>query len=585
MAASPLAEQASPYLRAHAKDAVQWRPFGTAAFAEAKAKDKAILLSSGYLSCYWCHRMSEDSFRKNAVGQLINQQFIPILLDRELEPEVDDYLQKFMTQQRGFGGWPLTVMLTPDAKPIAGFSYQAADEFINTINSFSENWQRQRQNIEASAATKSKQLISPSTSKANATTLDKQSLLNNFLEQSQRIADNDYGGFGQTEKFPFAPQLATLLYLDRLKQTPQVELRNFLMITLQAMMGGGLRDHVGGGFFRYSDNRQWSAPHFEQMLYTQALMAPLLLQAGEQWKNGAFTEAGSEVLLGMINHFQRPDGLFRTALSAVSEKGQAGGYYLWTESNLKKLLGRDYSNIYALDTGTPKQYLPLIQVSGLQRMSIRQRLLNERQKRQMKYDDKALLGWNGLALSALARGSQLHPSIYDAGARLYQQLEPLLAMETLPRLIDTKQAGPAQFTDQVYFAHGLYEWGAASKNQSLISQAGRLLLTLYENYYQNGYWQAASDKPLIGEQLSQALVDTELPSASGLWLKTSSQLLNESAHNDSSEKQTIALQQALKTISKQLPDTLVDDAFFHGTSLSALLYIATQNHAAKESDH
>jgi len=569
--ASEFNQQASPYLQAHADDEVNWHAFDRVVFEKAKKQDKPILLSSGYLSCYWCHRMAEDSFRQLSVGLAINNNFIPILLDRELEPEVDAYLQEFMTQQRGFGGWPLTIILTPDAKPIAGFSYQNAEATLKTLNNFAKHWKKQRNAVESSAQEKVRRLKSSLNTQISTRPLKIQRLLNNFLEQSQRIADNEFGGFGQTEKFPLLPQLATLLDLDGLQNNAQ--LRTFLQTTLQAMLGSGLRDHVGGGFFRYSDTRKWSAPHFEQMLHSQALIAPLLLQAGKQWKTPTYTEAAREVLLGMIKYFQRSDGLFRAALSAVSRDGVAGGYYLWTDKELRKLLGEQFPAIYPLPLGGQSTYLPLITVSGKNRVNIRQRLLKARESRQLKTDDKALLGWNGLALSALASAIELSPAIRNAGERLFNQLKPLLDKDELPKLIGAQEAGQAQLTDRIYLVQGLHDWARATQNESLQQKIPGQLSALFKHYYDKGNWQAATDKPLIGQLRSPALVDNELPSPTGIWLKLANQLLMDvdPASRKANPLHLADLQTAFDTVSQKLPDTLEDNAFFHGTSLSALL--------------
>ena len=580
--ASELSQQASPYLRAHADDAVVWRAFNKHTFDEAKRLDKPILLTSGYLSCYWCHRMAEDSFRQKSVGNVINQRFIPVLLDRELEPEVDSYLQAFMTQQRGFGGWPLTVILTPEASMVAGFSYQPAATLLKTLGSFESSWTTQRDSVEASAQAKVARLRSSMSADQSARSVNIKALLTNFLQQTERIADNEFGGFGQTEKFPFAPQLATLLQIDSVQQDPQ--LRHFLDTTLQAMLGGGLRDHVGGGFFRYSDTREWSAPHFEQMLYTQALLPPLLLEAGKQWSKPAYIHASREVLLSMVSFFQRDDGLFRGALSAVSKKGTAGGYYLWTEKEFRQQLGKQFSSIYPLPLGDQSEFLPLIQASGKDRQILRARLLESRAMRQLKTDEKALLGWNGLALSALAHGMQLSPVIKDAGERLFKQLQPIIHQKNIPRLIDTKTAGVAQLADQVYLALGLYDWADATENKQTLEELVSLLNDLYQQYYSKGSWRAATDKPLIGKLRSPALVDNELPSPTGMWLHVASQLVNNAdlAETTTNQQAISALQSSVKTVREQLPDTLEDSAFLHGTTLAALLRLAIQNKSPQE---
>ena len=555
-------------MRAHATDTVRWQRFEQATFDRAIQQDKPILISSGYLSCYWCHRMKQDSFEDDDVGELINQTFIPVLLDRELEPEIDSYLQSFMLEQRGFGGWPATVILTPEAKPIAGFSYQTAAATLATIKQFKKYWSTNRAAVQASAVKKANQLKQTPSNSDSGTTLDTARLLKNYLTQTQRTADNEYGGFGQSEKFPLLPQLSTLLQLEKLDPNPA--LSEFLETSLQAMLGGALRDHIGGGFFRYSDTREWSAPHFEQMLYTQALVAPLLFDAAEQWNQPDLGAAATEVLQAMIAFFQREDGLFRSALSAVSEQGESGGYYLWTNQQLMSLLGKDFTKIYSQPIGTAGNVLPLITVNGNQRQRVRQTLLQTRNLRSLKSDDKALLGWNGLALVALARGQHLSPKIHRTGSRLFETLLPLTKTANWPRLIGVPEAGPAQLADKVYLLAGLQSWALVTRDKESLSEISTLISSIHHQHFLNGQWQAAKDKPLIGRLVSPALVDTELPSPTGLWLQVALNQLKV-ADTSASQPDITTLKTRIEQVLNTLPDTLEDNAFFHATTLSALI--------------
>lgn len=582
VSASDMLIQASPYLRAHANDAVKWRPFGQAAFAEAKQHDKPILLSSGYLSCYWCYRMAEDSFRKRRIGNHVNQYFIPVLLDRELEPEVDTYLQTFMTRQRGFGGWPLTVILTPDAKPVAGVSYQAADDFMQTLQSFQNHWDRQRNAVQQSALKKHRDVLAETVPKPSPRAFKMGDALNAFTSHADQLIDPTFGGFGRAEKFPYAPQLALTLYLDIQDRT--TDFGGLVDLSLQGLIGGGLRDHVGGGFFRYSDTDDWSTPHFEQMLYTQALLASLLLEAGVGYKKAGYIQAADEVLLGMINHFQREDGLFRAGLSALDENGRAGGYYLWSEKQLKDILGKDLNTIYALPLGTPSYHLPLIKVTGSHRLRIRQRLLAARQHRSQKTDDKALLGWNGLALSALAHARALNPAIQQAGEALFKKLSPYLYKQRLPRLIDYPKAGDAQFTDKVYLAYGLHAWTQVTGNAQLRVALSTFMYNLYQQHYHEGLWKVATDKPLLGDLRTPALIDTQLPSPTGLWLQITGELLNgfyDAGLSPESHESIQSLESAFKRVAEQLPESLTENAFFHATTIKALINDTLLKHQRK----
>jgi hypothetical protein len=555
---SAFKDHPSPYLQQHADDAIHWQRFDEAVFAQAVKQDKLLFISSGYSACYWCHRMREDTFSSPGVGALVNADFISVLLDRELEPELDQWLQRFMEQQRGFGGWPVSVILTPDGKPLASFSYTPEQEFSETLQRFLRDWADNRPALQERAAQNHQALVLNNKTVDAPENTDLQRWLEAFLQQVNKLADQEYGGFGDQEKFPYLPQLSALLTLQQINPDPAVQ--DFLETSFAAMIGGGLRDHLGGGFFRYADDRDWTAPHYEQMLYTQALIAPLLLRFGEAYKQPVYVRTARETLLAMIRNFRRDDGLFRASLFATSEQGRQGGYYLWQAQDLQRILGQANADRIINLLGERETILPFILAQGETAQDIRQQLLAERNRRLLKTDDKALLGWNALALSALAAGYELDTQIQQAGQTLAQQLLALTTEQRYPRLLAEREYTATTLTDQVYLAQGLADWGRAVQDTRYSAAARRLLLTIHRDYYAQG-WQYMQNNPLLGT-LNQALIaDSQLPSASALWLKLAWAL------SGSADE----LQQKAEQVAALLPENLQAQAFFHATHTATLV--------------
>ncbi|MGB0845083.1 MAG: thioredoxin domain-containing protein [Thiolinea sp.] len=563
-----LANHPSPYLRSHADDTVQWRLFNKDAFQQALRKQKPILISSGYQSCYWCYRMKEDNFNNPEQGAFVNQHFIPVLVDRELEPETDQWLQQFMEQQRGFGGWPLSVIMTPDAKPIAGYSYTPAKEFTATLKRFIRDWNQNPEAILDNAkqnyqALQNRQQRNSSSAQTN---IPAGVLLQHLLRQLSNSADHKFGGFGEREKFPFAPQLNALFELQQLNPDPA--LQEFMQTTLAAMIGGNLRDHLGGGFFRYSDDRDWTQPHYEKMLYTQALLAPLLIRAGTAWKQPVYTQVGIETLLSMVKRFQRDDGYFLSSLSAVSADGKSGGYYLWTPKQLKSTLRENQHNkVLNLLGEDATLILPFVLAQGEEKQHIQHALLTIRAKRPQSVDNKALTSWNGLALSALASGSAFDAGIQQAGQKLASRLLQLSQQENIAKLADQPQSqdNTASFTAKVYLARGLADWGVKHQQPEFLKAAQKLLLHTYKHHYRKDGWIYSEDNPLLGTLARHHLPDSQLPSASALWLQTARMLVSTDARNQPTE-----LVNAIAAINTLPNDEMTEQAFFHAS------YIAEQ---------
>jgi uncharacterized protein YyaL (SSP411 family) len=551
-----LSSHHSPYLQAHADDKVQWQLLTPDALKQASKGQRLIVLSSGYSSCYWCYRMKEDTFNDKEAATLINEQFLPFLIDRELEPELDQYLQHFMQQIQGFGGWPVTVVLTPEGLPIAGFNYSRPEAFSSTLTRLLNDWQADSAPIIEKAQSRHEETLEKQTQAETLLSEEQQNqLLSVFLQQVQMAADEQYGGFGKREKFPHIPQLHALLTLYKIN--PDKNVRDFLQTTITAMLGGGFKDHIGGGFFRYTSDQKWTYPHYEQMLHTQALMAGLLLDMGQHFKQPVFTEAGKQTLQNMLRQFQRDDHLFRAGLAATGVDGKAGSYYLWNKQQLDNTLQQDAQTIVHNLLGQEEESILPFLLN--QNPEIKAVLLAERNKRSINADNKALTGWNGLTLMALAKGSDLSPDIAKAADQLHQQLVGLLDQNVVEKLVDQSENDVASMSDRIYLVYGLYHWAKQAGDQPLNTKIKAYLQQLKTVYYQEGGW-AQAEKPLLGKQKTFAIADEELPSPTALWLEMASALDIDGVDD----------------LWKSLPQKVSDNAFYHASLISGL---ASYRHA------
>ena len=549
----------SPYLQSHADDAVHWQVNSSASIDAAREERKLIFLSSGYQSCYWCYRMKQDTFSDGDAASLINGNFLPILIDRELEARLDSQLQQIMTQQRGVGGWPANVILTPDGYPVASFSYADPENLLPALSGLLERWKREPEKLTGEGRTLLERLEQEQ--EATEKLLRETSLadlLQRFLQQTGAAADMSHGGFGDSEKYPHLPQLQALLSLTAV--VPDASLTGFIETTLDAMLENGLRDQLGGGFFRYTTDRQWRLPHYEQMLYTQALAIEVLMTAGRQLGIERYRDAANTTLLNMLRAFRSDDGLFRSSLSAVSQDGKDGGHYLWPRAELENLLGTNWQEQIEILAETPDGILPDLAPGAPD--SNRIKLLERREQRPPPADDKALPGLNGLVLSALA-SSISHPDAREAGKKLAQALNSFAESDTPSRLLDRRDAGPASLEDLVYVARGLLDWSQASGDSRSASGASALLEMAYSRYYEGTHWVEGELTPLPGSSRTLLIQDTQLPSPAALWIDTAWRLA------ESSDEQRLG--RLADTISLVWPQALYDNTFFHATWLAAMI--------------
>ncbi|MEN8130606.1 MAG: DUF255 domain-containing protein, partial [Pseudomonadota bacterium] len=328
---------ASPYLALHGEDPVHWQTWGPQTIASARKSNKLMFVSSGYFSCHWCHVMQRESYKNKAIAQILNERFIPIKIDRELEPVLDEWLMAFIQETRGHGGWPLNVFLTPQGHPLVGVLYLPPEQFKDYLLKLDHIWNQDRQGLTETAANaawvmnKRQQVAQGLIPDIQPFELEQQ-----LNSQALKIADEMAGGFGQQTKFPLSPQLSALLTLYA-KQSSQ-QMGDFLSLTLQQMADNGLYDRLGGGFYRYTVDPYWRIPHFEKMLYDNAQLVAVYFRAAEIFSRPEFENTAFFTLDFLLREMSTDEGGFVASLSAVDEQDREGAYYLWDRETLHEIL-------------------------------------------------------------------------------------------------------------------------------------------------------------------------------------------------------------------------------------------------------
>jgi hypothetical protein len=451
-----LARERSPYLLQHAQNPVDWFAWGDEAFAKARAEDKPIFLSIGYSTCHWCHVMERESFENDSVAAALNEHFVSIKVDREERPDVDRVYMTFVQATTGSGGWPMSVWLTPDLKPFYGGTYFPPSSrwgrpgFVDILQEITRVWHGDRAKVVQSADALTRQLKNLERSAA-APSVPGAEALAKTVTQFREAFDARTGGFGDAPKFP---RPSELLFLFREHaRTGDTEAREMALRTLRAMALGGMRDHIGGGFHRYSVDAHWRVPHFEKMLYDQAQLALAYLEAAQISGDPFYAEVAEDTLLYVVREMTGEGGGFYSAEDADSVPPEhtgdpnahkaEGAFYLWRADEIDALLGGD-AEIFKLRFGiepagnapidpqqefTGKNLLyvarsvdDLAQQTGQRAAEIvdalnrtRVRVFEARVGRPRPHlDDKVLTAWNGLMIGAFARGARLLRAIGDA---------------------------------------------------------------------------------------------------------------------------------------------------------------------------
>ncbi len=538
-----LANNPSPYLAMHGDDPVHWQAWNAQTLARAKKEGKLLFISSGYFACHWCHVMQRESYQNTAIAELLNTWFIPVKIDRELNPALDEHLIDFVQRTQGHAGWPLNVFLTPEGYPLAGLTYVPAEQFRVLLGRLQKMWHAEKAQVTGLARQALDELVRQRQSATSGAPLPGKELQQKFLEAAMAIADEMAGGFGQQNRFPMTPQLSTLLEIQA--QEPNESLAHFLRLTLDYMAWKGLRDHLAGGFFRYTVDPDWQTPHYEKMLYTQALLASLYLRAAEVFKEPAYAEVAGNTLSFAVREMCN-GGACVASFSAVDDKGIEGAYYLWKEAELQQLLqgglwelAREYWQLKGFGS-RPEGILPMrgISVEELARsrsrpvvevrkqlQQARQLLLAVRSKRNLPVDDKRLAGWNGLMLTALSQAArQLEsPKFLDAGEKLRDYLvKQLWNGKQLYRAVhEGKPVGQASLADYAYVARGLKQWAEISGSRNDGRLADELLIVAWRDFYTGKGWLSSSRALLPGMPSVQAQEDDALPAAAAIIMRLS----------------------------------------------------------------
>lgn len=425
-----LACETSPYLLQHRHNPVDWHPWGEEAFEKARREDKPLLISIGYSACHWCHVMERETFENEKIAALINATVVPVKVDREERPDVDAVYMAACVALSGSGGWPLNAFVTPDLQPFfVGTYYPPEDRhgrpgFPHLVARIGELWRADRPGLLRQAAGFVAALQSRPSTTGDWVPPD---ISGRVIEAAVSQYDETWGGFGGAPKFPPETFLAELLRCWR--DTGAPEASGMVAGTLEAMLAGGIRDHLAGGFARYAVDERWLIPHFEKMLYNQALLAPVFLDAHLATGEESFLRVGRETLDWAMGDLRSPQGLFYCAFDADSAGGE-GLCYTWTHDEVVAVLGANDGQLACDYYGVTQagnfedgrsvlhEPVPLAQFAAERNVdsqdlaerltSIRARLLEARRGRVAPaLDDKCLAGWNGLMISALARGWQV----------------------------------------------------------------------------------------------------------------------------------------------------------------------------------
>jgi uncharacterized protein len=464
-----LAQETSPYLLQHADNPVDWYPWGEEALERARAEDKPILLSIGYAACHWCHVMEHESFEDDETARLMNERFVNVKVDREERPDVDALYMEAVVALTGQGGWPMTVFLTPEGVPFFGGTYYPPEprygmpSFRDVLETISGLYRERRGAVDGSASQLKEALEQASRLSPSTEPLTEQ-LLGDASVALRRQFDPQWGGFGGAPKFPPA---STLEFLLRMHLRGDEQALPMVVTTLDAMAAGGMHDLVGGGFHRYSVDRTWLVPHFEKMLYDNALLASAYLHAWVVTGKERYRTVVERTLDYVLRELSLPDGGFASAQDADTE-GVEGLTFTWTA-----------------EEGVPEELLHPFEegrsiIRGDLDEELRRRLFEQREQRSKPLrDDKAIASWNGLLLAALAEaGRRLERRDWlDAATRLGEFLLGPLS-DDQGRLYRTFRGGRAKNTgfleDYADVANGLYELHVATGELRWLEEANRL---------------------------------------------------------------------------------------------------------------
>lgn len=529
-----LGGHASPYLAMHGQDPVAWQEWSAETLARAKRENKLLFVSLGYFSCHWCHVMQKESYRDPAIAALLNKYFIPVKVDRELNGALDSALLDFSERLNGASGWPLNAFVTPEGYPAYAVLYMPPDDFKALLNRLTATWKERGEAFRQAARDAAPPQVAPQTLAPTADTARRQQQA--YLAAVWRNADTLQGGFSRVSKFPMTPHLARLLEIYGRDRDPR--LGGFLQLTLDQMARFGLRDHVNGGFFRYTVDPDWHTPHFEKMLADNAQLASLYARAAVLFKRPDYREAAHGTLDFLMETLRSPQGGFYTATSALDRRGREGGAYLWSRETLKqRLSGTEFALLgktWGLDAAAPFPlgYLPMERADlaadeRVRLQSILAKLKATGRQREAPVDSKINAGLNGLTLSAFAQAGKGVPRFEQAARDLRGFLENRMLSQG--RLMKTRAGqrvfADAELDDYAFVVAGLEDYARVFLDQAASRLARNLARQAWGRFFGAGGWRREEHSLLATLGAEPALADGALPSASALLIASTQRLL------------------------------------------------------------
>jgi uncharacterized protein len=541
-----LSRETSPYLLQHAHNPVDWYPWGEEAFQKAKSENKPVLLSIGYSACHWCHVMEHESFENEKIAALMNELFVNIKVDREERPDLDEIYMNAVQMLTGRGGWPMTMFLTPDRKPFYGGTYfppedrQGMPGFPRILLGVSQAYREKPEDVEKSVSQILAALQRMSESQETSKNFSP-SIIADGAEKVARAYDGDNGGLGQAPKFPNAGVYE--LFLRHYSRSKNERFLEMVVHTLTKMAQGGIYDHLGGGFHRYSVDAKWLVPHFEKMLYDNAQLVRIYAHAYTITREPLFKSVIEETVSYLLREMLQPQGGFYSTQDADSA-GEEGKFFVWTTEETNRVLGEEDGEIFCriYDVGEPGNFEgksilhPILtvdqaskffrkepsEIEGLVARS-KQKLFDEREKRIKPFrDEKIITAWNGLMLSGLAEAIKVtkNPA---ASAAAKQTVEFIFgSMFRDGFLLHTYKDGRAKLLgyldDYAFLAVGLLDLYEALFDRSYLDRAIELADIMPREFWdeRNGgfFFTGKSHEPLISR--AKPIFDASIPSGNAM---------------------------------------------------------------------
>lgn len=547
--ANRLIKEKSFYLKQHAYNPVDWFPWGEEAFRKAKKEDKPIFISIGYSSCHWCHVMEKESFEDEEVARVINENFVPIKVDREERPDVDRFYMEACQSMTGSGGWPLTVVATPDRKPFFAATYLPKGRLLRILNQIAKMWREERKRLVSAGEEVVKHIQSFSLEREGELP-NVLKLVEKFTAELENRFDEVNGGFSPPPKFPQPQNLWFLTNVSSLYGTEKAF--EMAAYTLKAMRLGGIYDQIGGGFHRYSVDAMWFVPHFEKMLYDQAGLLVAYSTAYGYSRYWLFKETAEGIFRYLKREMRNPYGTFYSSQDADSN-GVEGGFYLWNWKELKEALTSEelefVRHIYNLSPEGNYEggyNLPFIgrdletaaREVGMElptliekKRTVDEKLLSFREKNKPKpeRDEKILIDWNSYLLWGLsvAARSLNDNEMREAAQVLYNEIEKYAENGELPHVVYGKEAAEKGLLDDYAFTvRGTVELYLTVGDEKLLERAVELTEKAIRLFYdrERGNFFSSVQKDLPVKQ--KELLDGAYPSANGVMLQNLSLLFN-----------------------------------------------------------